>query len=321
MNAYELRAEIDHDTHEALKKKSNLKAGLALLNTYSVLAATLALAFYMQTWYVTILAVIVLASRQLSLAVLMHECAHNSLFASKGVNQWVGKWLCGAPILVELDGYRKYHLQHHKLAGTSDDPDFPNYEPYPIKKASWRRKLIRDLLGVTGIKNLIGMVMMYAETNEFDLSYKPKKLAEKVRVSVFVKNVLRNMWPFIVVHLVFIALLATFDALSLYALWLVSYLTLFSVILRIRNAAEHASVPDLLSDDPRMNTRTTLAPWWQSWLFCPNGVNYHMEHHISPSVPAYNLRKLHRCLRKQGLIEGTLVSHGYGDVIRRLTAE
>lgn len=321
MNANDIRAAIDRQTHETLKQKDNQKAWLAVARTYMVIVLTLAFAFLMDHWFVTLLAAIVLASRQLSLAVLMHECAHNILFVSKGVNHWVGKWLCGAPILVELDGYRKYHLKHHKLAGTRSDPDYPNYKPYPIKKASWRRKLIRDLLGITGIKNLIGMLMMYAETNEFDLSYKPKNKTEKLKPRMFIINALRNMWPFFLVHFCFVIVLAGFGDLSLYLLWLVSYLTIFSVILRIRNAAEHASVPDLLSDDPRMNTRTTLAPWWQSWLFCPNGVNYHLEHHISPSVPAYNLRKLHHYLKENGLINDALISHGYGSVIARLTTK
>ena len=56
-------------------------------------------------------------------------------------------------------------------------------------------------------------------------------------------------------------------------------------------------MPDLYDPDPRMNTRTVDAPWWQKLLFAPNGVNYHMEHHFMASVPCYRLAALREHLR------------------------
>jgi len=44
----------------------------------------------------------VVGSRQVGLAVLMHEAAHNALFKARALNEWAGEWLCGRPILAGL---------------------------------------------------------------------------------------------------------------------------------------------------------------------------------------------------------------------------
>ena len=102
-----------------------------------------------------LVALIIVGNRQLGLAVLAHECAHNSLFESKALNRFVGGGLCGAPSMTDLGRYRRYHLEHHRMAGSESDPDYPNYKVYPISRKSLQRKIIRDLLGITGVKNLI----------------------------------------------------------------------------------------------------------------------------------------------------------------------
>jgi fatty acid desaturase len=39
------------------------------------------------------------------------------------VNDFVGEYLCALPTFNSLAGYRAYHMAHHRLAGTSEDPD------------------------------------------------------------------------------------------------------------------------------------------------------------------------------------------------------
>ncbi len=87
---------------------------------------------------------------------------------------------------------------------------------------------------------------------------------------------------------------------------------------RIRNAAEHANVKDLHSPDPRLHTRTTYARWWERFTVAPNFVNYHMEHHAIPAVPAYHLQRCHRLLKQRGAYGGAEIVDGYGEVMRRL---
>ncbi len=85
-------------------------------------------------------------------ASLMHEAAHRLLFANKRINDWVGRWLLGFPAFTSTDAYRRVHMAHHRDEFGPDEPDIALYAGYPIGHASFRRKLIRDATGRTGLK-------------------------------------------------------------------------------------------------------------------------------------------------------------------------
>jgi len=56
----------------------------------------------------------------------------------------------------------------------------------------------------------------------------------------------------------------------------------------------------------------------QTFFFAPHQVNYHMEHHQYPSVPFFNLPKVHRLLKERGSLPETNLYTGYGKVISEL---
>src|SRR5699024_8134594 len=99
-----------------------------------------------------LIAILLIGSRQLGLAILMHDAAHNALFASRRVNDWVGQWLCARPVGADLPSYRHYHLTHHRYVQTEKDPDLRLSRPFPTTRASLIRKFTRDLTGQTGAK-------------------------------------------------------------------------------------------------------------------------------------------------------------------------
>jgi fatty acid desaturase len=100
---------------------------------------------------------------------------------------------------------------------------------------------------------------------------------------------------------------------ALYLLWVVAWLTTYSLIMRIRAIAEHSMPTD--PADAMKNTRTTLAKWWERLFIAPNRVNFHLEHHILMRVPHYNLPRLHSMLRDRGVLDDALVADGYVDVL------
>ncbi|MEH6588986.1 MAG: fatty acid desaturase family protein [Halioglobus sp.] len=269
--------------------------------------AAIALIFYVVGHWpnaVTIaLAVILLAGRQMGLSVMMHDCGHRSLFATASLNEHVGQWLCALPVMNHQPSYARGHLEHHRKAGTAEDPDLSNYQAYPITIESFRRKVIRDLTGQTGFKLL---AYIFSGLSEI-VSRERRKSAKP-----FLQQLLVQLILFTALYLSGIG--------WTYGLWVLAYLTIFMLIIRIRQVAEHAAVPDLYSPDPRLNTRTVDAPWWQRLLFVPNGVNYHMEHHFMASVPCYRLPALREHLRRAGALEGVPVFKGYGEVIRHVIA-
>ncbi len=249
-----------------------------------------------------VLGVLFLGGRQLGLSVLMHEAGHKTLFANPKLNGTLGQWLAAYPVLGDCEAYGASHREHHRLAGTHEDPDLPNYENYPISVASFRRKLWRDISGQTGFKLLVGTLsgegnrIMMREGDRSDAV--PRGLA---------------------VNAVLLAILWLSGAPWLYLLWVGAYLTSYPLVARIRQVAEHGNVPGLYEADPRANTRTTRANWLEQFVLCPNDVNFHIEHHLMPSVPAWKLRRLHELLQSRGFYADypEAIVDGYWNVVRR----
>ena len=281
------RAEISE-----LNRKSDW-AGLATLAfNWALIAAVLAGVAVWPNPLSVIAALFVLGGRQLGLAVIMHDSGHRALFKSGALNRFVGTWLAAAPIFSDLDRYFGKHTKHHSSAGSDDDPDLENYRHYAVPKDSFRRKILRDLTGRTGVKTLW-------------LSIKAAGL--------------RGFWKPIVANLALLGVLTAVGQPLLYLLWLGAYLTTNMLFSRLRQAAEHAVVPNLFDPDPRQHTRTTLARWWERIFIAPNRVNFHLEHHLMPSVPPHNLPRLHRLLRERGFYDDAEIVYGYQAVIAKLT--
>ena len=95
-----------------LAARSDLWGWLMILHCWGVIAAALALFALWPNPLTFLLAVVLIGSRQLGLAILMHEAAHMGLSPHRGLNDWAGRWLCGAPVGASLADYRAYHLQH-----------------------------------------------------------------------------------------------------------------------------------------------------------------------------------------------------------------
>lgn len=283
--------------------KSDLRAWLLVLGNWLAIALIFALVAAYPNPLSILLGLILLAGRQLGLSVLMHECGHRTLFKTPRLNDVIGQWFCALPVMNDQPSYARGHLEHHRQAGTREDPDLPNYQAYPVSRASFRRKVIRDLTGQTGIK-LLAYILRGASGA---ISREKRKSARPFLQQLLVQFILCS-----------ILLLAGIG--WTYLLWVTAYLSFFMLIIRIRQVAEHAAVPDLFDPDPRLNTRTVEAPWWQRLVFAPNGVNYHMEHHFMASVPCYRLAALRRHLKAQGALQGVPEFKGYPQVLRHAVA-
>src|SRR5262249_4324721 len=83
-------------------------------------------------------------------------------------------------------------------------------------------------------------------------------------------------------------------------LWVLPLLTVLQPILRFRAICEHRAVSALAS--PLKAARPNLAPPWLRWVLFPHHVGYHLEHHLYPAIPHYNLPECHRELAARGLL-------------------
>jgi fatty acid desaturase len=273
-----------------LRRKSDLVGALLVLHAWALVFGSMALFVWWPNPFTFVLAVMVIGCRQLGLAILMHDAAHGLLFADRRLNDWAGAWLCAFPVFASLALYRPYHLKHHRSTQQPDDPDLGLSAPFPISRASLRRKIVRDLTGQTAFQ----------------------RRREQFRRGVALRQGL-------IANAVLWALLAAVGYWWLYpALWLVPLATWYQLISRIRNIAEHAVVPD--NDDPLRNTRTTYANPLERLFIAPYWVNYHLEHHLFLFVPCWRLPAAHRALLAAGRRDQMELKPGYRAVLRAATS-
>lgn len=288
-----------------LTRKSDLMGLWMLISTWGLIAFWLAFA----AWGVSVgpvagvmcvlLSIGMLGGRQLCLAIATHEAAHRTLFKTRALNLAFSDWLAARPIGLDVEKYRQHHLLHHQHTGTELDVDKSLVAGLPTTKAALARKFFRDLTFQTGIKFLIGRVMMDAGLMQWTVAPEVTRLPRKP-LSVHLKLLVKNIAPFVLTNAMLALSLAALGYAWLYCLWVAAYLTTYTLFIRIRALAEHAGT-EMVADTLR-NTRTTYAGWLAKCLIAPLNVNYHQEHHLVAAVPWFNLPKAHALLRQKGLV-------------------
>ena len=222
-------------------------------------------------------------------AILMHEAAHRLLFSDRRANDFVGKWLVAYPAFVPIDLYRRSHMAHHREEFGPNEPDIPLYRGYPIPRDSFRRKLTRDALGITGWKLTRGLFRgVVAESDTVRAQARGIVAVQLVMLGLF--TVAGHPWMY-------------------FLLWFLPHLTVWRVINRLRGIAEHGGMQR--SPDRRETThsvrqhlpaRLTIVPYYTGW---------HLAHHVDSGIPMRHLPKLHAELIRTGYVQPGLEYRNY----------
>lgn len=296
---------LSHGEIRILRQKSDMRGGWLVLHAWGVVGATMALYAAFPHPLLLIIGIFIVAGRQLGLAVLMHDASHGLLFHTRWLNDHAGQWLCGAPVGADMYAYRPYHMTHHRNTQQPDDPDLSLSAPFPITRWSLVRKMLRDIIGWTFLRNRLFLIRA-SLGKEFSLGERAMRLW-------------RTTGGLIFSNLVMAAGFYATGKIDLYLLlWLLPMVTSYSVVIRVRNIAEHAMVPD--NDDPMRNTRTTQANLLERAILAPYWVNYHIEHHLMVFVPCFRLKEAHGMLLAKGYGERMERRDGYGAVLRLATS-
>ena len=286
------------------KKRDWINVVSISMNWLQILAA-MALFFYFPNVLTFLLSVIVIGSRQFALAVLAHDGAHNLLFSNEKINDFVSQWFCAFPLFSDNRPYRPYHLAHHRFTESENDPDLSLSAPFPITKASFRRKVIRDLTGQTGFRRYSIALKSIFSSEADNFKGRIKKISDKIG-------------GFFISNLVIFSLITIFSHWSIYfLLWWIPAFTYYSLIVRIRNIAEHSVTP---GETNLNNTRTTKASFLTRYLLVPHHVNFHLEHHLFTNCPWYNLPKVHEMLKGEPLRDKMCIEKSYFSVLRKATS-
>lgn len=293
-----------------LKKLSNVRGLASVAFTWGCIIGAWALYIWTPGVWTFLAGWMVVSGRHLALSILMHEGAHGAILSNRKWNDRISQWLTAYPTMADTVVYRMYHLQHHRYTWTKNDPDIGLARPFPITPRSFFRKMARDLTGRTAYHRYRSLLRLSAGLTP----------AGKGREGKSWGFILKNLWQrqkgfFITNSLILAGLTAAGRPEVFFLLWWLPALTGYNVVLRIRNIAEHAMIPD--PSDELKQTRTTLAPFWVRFFMAPHHVNYHLEHHLYIYVPHYNLPKMHRMLRENGVLERAEIAHSYIDVLRK----
>jgi fatty acid desaturase len=279
-----------------LRRIADARNVVTVLSVYLQSFGVIALAVWIDhplTW----VAAFLLMGRAFALfAILAHEAAHRLLFTRRWANDLVGRWLLAYPAFVAFDLYRRSHFAHHRDEMGPEEPDLDLYRSYPIPRDSMRRKLTRDAVGISGWKNLKGLLLALR-------SSRGRPVALRILAAQAV-------------------LLAGFTAVGrpeLYLfLWLAPWMTVWRVINRLRAIAEHGGMTR--SKDRRATTHHVHQTAIARFCFVPYNTGWHLAHHVDMGVPFRNLPRLHQELVDAGWVTPELEYANYRSLWRRLAS-
>ena len=296
------------EDHEILnlREKSDFRGISMLVHAWIIILASITVFTIFPNAVTFFLAVLVIAGRQLGLAILMHEGAHGLIVNNTRNNNLLSQWICAFPVWSDTYGYRHYHLAHHRHTQTADDPDLSLSKPFPVNKLSFIRKVLRDIFGITGFVQryeLIFKTLLTKDTKKDDGKRISGFQSKNTLFGILISNII-----------IFISFSAVGQWWYYFAFWLLPLLTFFQLFLRIRNIAEHAGVKENCNDFN--NARTTYANILERVFVAPYYVNYHLEHHLLMFVPCYKLKEAHKLLLKKGHKQEIEIKDGYISLLR-----
>ena len=207
---------------------------------------------------------------------LLHECVHETAFATPWLNRAVAA-VAGFLVMVPATWFRYFHFAHHRHTHDPDnDPELMSPKPETL----WQ--YVKYL---SGIPLWIGMAktILLNGARPSDEPYVPEKGRRKVHDEARITLALYG-------GLAGISIALGTDALLW--IWVIPAL-LGQPFLRAYLLAEHARCPHVAN--MLQNTRTTFTT--AIVRFVAWNMPYHAEHHAYPAVPFYRLPQFHEVVR------------------------
>ncbi|MCP3162499.1 fatty acid desaturase family protein [Myxococcus qinghaiensis] len=229
-----------------------------------------------QVWLARGLLYVVAAASLHGISLFTHEAVHGGLSSRPWLNR-LGGMVCAWPVLQNFAAYKVLHLRHHRDLGGGLDPD--HYANYTGRR--WLELAMhvgRLLLGYPAYITLIPI-----------LGWKHGTAPEKRWIAFEVAMVLAGM--------VFAGVLVPWPVL-LHA-WVIP-MVIINTLVNIRGMSQHTFLTE--GNHPVRGSRTILSNPVTRFFMCNE--NYHLEHHLYPRVPWYNLPTLHQSLRPELLAQG-----------------
>ena len=233
---------------------------------------------------------------QYHFTVMVHEASHGGLFTNQWCNKNVGDLIAGF-VTFSVSEYQIPHIQHHRILGQPDDPDFYSYE----MKA-----------GYTTLGAFLFQVLIY-DTGISSLIRRSKRVFLKSsHPSAKTQTDLRKIAMVLIAQMMIFAIcisLATWWAYFVF--WFIPMLLFVGLFNKLRVFGEHGG---LVGHGPkeRVLSRTTFSNAGgikeifhriERFVLSPLNFNYHHEHHLMPAIPYTSLPFIHQALLNAGYFE------------------
>jgi fatty acid desaturase len=210
---------------------------------------------------------------------LQHQSLHHTAFHDRRLTEIVGVVL-GLPMLVSFAGYQAAHLRHHRNLGTDQNTEFFDYgDQYGAGGLTVARHLF---LRFTMAPHYLAFIV--AAGRALCGSAFPGETAS-------VSRRMRRDYLLMLGAIGFLgALCVVARSAAPLLLWLMPLLLVAAPVHALVEMPEHYHC-DTDSTEVFANTRTIRSNAFMTWF--TNGNNFHVEHHLLPSVGVERLQELH----------------------------
>lgn len=301
-----LMGDISHLSGEArkeIRKLSGHRPRAFLFQAcaaWAVIGASISLAMHVDSIWMSLVCIVVVATRMNILGLLAHEQVHLLGFRNR-YGDTISNILVAYPLGITVEGYAKIHLAHHKHYFTTKDPDFLRKAgkewTFPMPFAQLSRLILSDLFGLSFIR------LVKSKRSQHDSSYRRFYPTSKWVRPVFYISLFATLTYF-----------ALWQAFLLY--WVLPLITVLPLIVRLGAICEHYyNTPGANVID---STPIIVNKWWEKLLLPNLNFTLHAYHHFYPGVAFCNLPKVHEIFRRERLVNENAIFHGYWEYIRYL---
>jgi fatty acid desaturase len=248
---------------------------------FCLIAAAVTLELFTPPWIKIPLQAAILSIVYFRAFGLMHEAVHSLGASGPRANLWVGRvsgWLCFLP----FEAWKEIHLQHHYWAG--------NYEKDPTMKIV--EKLRAGEFPITRLLNFAWRwgVPVMAFNQHLVFWAKSWSICRGWARARLVAGA--ALWMAIASAFLF----------SGHGMVLALSLFIYLVMVETINFPHHLDLPQLSGDsrltvfDQHLISRSCVYPRWLARHVLLN-FNYHVEHHLFPTLPYQQLEKAHELVQ------------------------
>lgn len=247
------------------------------------------------SYWLSPLAVLVIGARQRGLSTLLHDCAHGVGVRDRRLQMFAGTVLTAYPIFQQHYAYKVSHVfTHHPKLGSPDaDPDLRFF----IEQGAYRSGATAAYVRRVVVFPLLGTqtwgYLRYLVRNRYRVLKGEGVRAEVASPVERRKRALdrAGFWVFWSA----VAGLAWYGGWlpGLLLFWVVPYLTSFQILGWYIELSEHTPLVRDSDVDLHM-TRNRKSRTWEKFLTGIHNDNYHLEHHLDPRTPFWNLHKARR---------------------------